>query len=262
MIKDEKIIVRLTYFWAFVEVALGGFLHLFHLPFTGIIVGAFSIILNVLLAKYSRFDRLLMLKALGIVLAAKFILNPYSPFGAYVAVAFQGVLATFIFPFFGIKRWSILLFSLLTMLENAVQKPLLAFLFFQKEIRIGLEEISRKSLFFNDLTFQILIGIYFFIYIFWSVIIANWAFSFSKKLEDFELKNTGLEGDFFTEKKNRKKSKLGFYFFILAMILLVVLIYHLSYEGFWFFIFCSKKPNIFSSKKMKIRSKKSTTLCL
>lgn len=164
--KNKPILVqKLTALWVFLEGGIGGILHLLHLPVTGFVVGSFSIIINVLLAHYTQCNRKVMLQVLGIVLVAKFALSPYAPINAYIAVSFQGLLAIFIFPILGINRATIALYALLTMLENALQKPLVAYLVFGDALLIGLQNIAHKIFNISYLELKIIVTLYFTTYI-------------------------------------------------------------------------------------------------
>ena len=86
---DSKLAVeRLTVLWALTESGLGGMMHAFRLPFTGLLVGGVAIILIIMLAHYSNNNVQQILKALIIVLIVKISVSPHSPLGAYLAVSF------------------------------------------------------------------------------------------------------------------------------------------------------------------------------
>ena len=90
--KNNKFIIdKLTALWALNESGLGGFLHVFNTPFTGLIVGGIAILLISLIAYYAENKWQAIFKALVIVLIIKMAVSPYSPFGAYVAVSFQAL---------------------------------------------------------------------------------------------------------------------------------------------------------------------------
>ena len=118
-------IERLTALWALNESGLGGFLHIFNTPFTGLIVGGISILMISLIAYYSENNSKAILRALAIVLVVKMAVSPHSPIGAYVAVSFQGLMGALIFSGLGWKGLSIPILGLLTFLESALQKLLI-----------------------------------------------------------------------------------------------------------------------------------------
>ena len=74
-------IERLTALWALNESGLGGFLHVFNTPFTGLIVGGISILMISLIAYYAEDKWKAVLRALLIVLIVKMAVSPHSPVG-------------------------------------------------------------------------------------------------------------------------------------------------------------------------------------
>jgi hypothetical protein len=187
---ENNIVYRLSLLWAFAEGGLGGIMHLLHIPMTGFVVGGISVIINVFIAAYSKINRRIMLSSLGLVLLCKFALSPHSPFGAYVAVGFQGILAVLVFSLTGIRKWSIMLYAILVMLENAIQKPFMAYLIFGDELIQGILLTVNK--FFKNIqnTENFLTGmtiLYFSIYGVWGIMIGNWTNSFLQNIESFKL---------------------------------------------------------------------------
>ena len=188
--ETKEIILRLTYLWAFTEGGLGGIMHLLHIPMTGFIIGGISVIINVFIASYSKINVRVMLSSLGLVLLCKFALSPHSPLGAYVAVGFQGLLAMSIFSLTGIKRWSILLYAIIVMLENAIQKPIMAYLIFGDELIQGILITVNKFFKNFENTESFLTGLtilYFAIYGVWGIVIGNWASAFLHTIENLKL---------------------------------------------------------------------------
>ncbi len=113
---------RLTALWALNESGLGGFLHIFNTPFTGLIIGGISILMISLIAYFSENKSTSILRALMVVLILKMAVSPHSPIGAYVAVSFQGVLGALVFSKFSWKGLTIPFLAMITYLESAVQK--------------------------------------------------------------------------------------------------------------------------------------------
>lgn len=213
---QDKIILRLTFFWIFAEGGLGGIMHLLHIPLTGFLVGGFSIIINILIAYLSN-DSKQFFKALLLVLLAKFILSPYSPVGAYVAVFFQGILAIVIFPIFKLNPFTVFSYAVLVMLESALQKPLMAYLIFGKELGQGIV-IFINDFFHSDeataLILKLLIALYFGLYILWAFFIGNLALRFIKQYKNFEssygtsLKNIVSPPLKLTPKKSKSEKRI------------------------------------------------------
>ena len=235
LLNQNSVVLRLVYLWAFVEAGLGGLLHLFHIPITGFVIGGFAVIINVLIAKYSNNNQAIFIKALGIVLAVKFFFSPYTPFGAYIAVAFQGLLAALIFPFFKLNKISIFIFTFLVMLESALQKPLMAYFVLGKEfwntsisMISDFFQISSKNI--NIATFWLFFA-YLLIYFVWAILISYWANYIKKNIETFNLDKNKIEKIYFQIEQNtkitteKKGKKTTFYFLIFAIFLLLTFLF-------------------------------------
>jgi len=123
-------ISRLTALWAFVEAGLGGMLHAFKLPFTGLIVGGMAILMITLLVHFTENKASKFFKCLLVVLIIKAIVSPHSPLPAYFAVTFQAVFGYLFYRIFQINSLSILSVSVVAMLESAVQKLIILTVFF------------------------------------------------------------------------------------------------------------------------------------
>lgn len=111
--------------WAFAEVALGGMLHAFRVPFTGIIVGGVAVLLISLLGKTSAQPWKEISKATVLVILVKAGASPHSPLPAYIAVAFQGFLGAAIFQWLPQSNIAVISYATLAMLESAIQKLLI-----------------------------------------------------------------------------------------------------------------------------------------
>lgn len=124
MKNNKSSIDKLTALWALNESGLGGFLHVFSSPFTGIIVGGIAILLISLIAWYAENKWKAILKALVIVLIIKAAVSPHSPVTAYIAVSFQGIVGAFLFSNFSWKGLTLMVLGMVTFLESALQKLL------------------------------------------------------------------------------------------------------------------------------------------
>ena len=123
-------IYRLTALWAFSEAGLGGFLFALHIPFTGFLLGAVSIILLSLIAHFSSRPFLDIVQATTLVLMVKALAAPHSSPAAYIAVGFQGFLAAVLFSLVQWRWLACVLLGIISMAESAVQKLLvLTFIF-------------------------------------------------------------------------------------------------------------------------------------
>lgn len=129
----------LVAFWAFVESFLGGILHALQVPLRGIILAGVAVACLITIAavtggyltkKPTRIFSFDLVKATLVVMAVKLVLSPQSPITAYVAMLFQGGLAYLIFGWVPSFRLAAILFSVLALVETALQKVLLLYLFF------------------------------------------------------------------------------------------------------------------------------------
>ncbi|MBU2939159.1 hypothetical protein KO494_06355 [Lacinutrix sp. C3R15] len=166
---NKSIIDKLTALWALNESGLGGFLHVFNSPFTGLIVGGIAILLISLIAFYAKNKWQAILKALVIVLIIKMAVSPYSPFTAYISVSFQAVLGAFLFSNFSWKGGTLVALGIVTFLQSALQKLLkLTIIYgtdFWEAINIYGTWIQEKINFITDTsTTSVLISIYLLVY--------------------------------------------------------------------------------------------------
>jgi hypothetical protein len=118
---DRRLAVeRLTALWALNEAGLGGIMHAFRTPFTGIFVGGLAIVMITLIAHFSERKWSAVTRALVIVLIVKAAASPHSPLPAYLAVSFQGLMGALIFSALPNLRLGALLLGVLGLLEAAV----------------------------------------------------------------------------------------------------------------------------------------------
>ena len=121
--KENKLLYyRLIALWILVESFLGGILHGFKIPVTGLLVGGSAMVCIIFIARYFP-SKGSILKAMLVVASFKLMLSPQSPIAAYIAVFFQGLMGELLLR----NRWrlvSCLSFGLITMLESAIQRIL------------------------------------------------------------------------------------------------------------------------------------------
>lgn len=131
----QSAIQRLTALWAFTESGLGGIMHAFQIPFTGLLVGGMAIIMICLIAELSQKHYKQILKSALIVLIVKAMVSPHTPFPAYLAVSFQALLGYCLFGLMKVNFISIVLLSTVAMLESAIQKLLVLILIWGESLR-------------------------------------------------------------------------------------------------------------------------------
>ena len=115
---------RLTALWALTEAGLGGVLHAFRTPFTGIFVGGLAVVLIVLIGHFSEKKAQTILRTLLIVLMVKVAVSPHSPPPAYLAVSFQALAGAFLYNYLSNPRIIGPLLGILALAESAGQKLL------------------------------------------------------------------------------------------------------------------------------------------
>ncbi|WP_400076522.1 hypothetical protein [Winogradskyella sp. R77965] len=234
--KNNKITIdRLTALWALNESGLGGFLHVFNTPFTGLIVGGIAILLISLIAYYAENKWQAILKALVIVLIIKMAVSPYSPFGAYVAVSFQAVFGALLFSKFSWRGFAIIILGLVTFLESALQKLLILTIVYGTELWEAVNIygiwVQKKLNFISETsTTSFLIAIYLLVYgicgILVGVFIKNIIKIISEKKEvDFHL-------DLVTNDSETKVGKVSFRAKVIWVWLLTVAIIVLAFSFF------------------------------
>lgn len=159
---------RLTALWAFMECGVGGLMHTFKFPFTGLIVGGFAVLIVTLISKISHDHLSEIFKSLVVVLIVKLSLSPQSPFTAYIAVVFQATLGYWIYMAFNVNKYSIVLLSVVCMLESALQKLLVLTIFFGQDLWTAIDKfinsISTTVFFLNNKASFIIISVYLSIY--------------------------------------------------------------------------------------------------
>jgi len=112
---------RITALWALSEAGLGGVLHAFRIPFTGLFIGSSAVLLIMLLAAFSR-KKGVILRATILVMIVKGMVSPHTPLMSYTAVFLQGLLGELFFGIFRSKRLAGFLLAFTALLLSALQK--------------------------------------------------------------------------------------------------------------------------------------------
>lgn len=146
LLKNKQAIERLTALWAFNEAGLGGFLHAFRIPFTGILVGGISLMIITMIAQFCNFKAPVLLKSLLLVLIVKAMVSPHSPLAAYFAVSFQAVIAIGIFSMIKNIRIAALLITVFSFMESAFQKIIVLTLVFGNVLWKAIDEFAESVL--------------------------------------------------------------------------------------------------------------------
>ncbi len=226
--QDSRInIAKLTALWGVSESGLGGFLHALKIPFSGLFLGSFAVIIVTFIALNSEKKFKTILQATLIVLLIKAIASPHSPPTAYVAVLFQGFVGALIYQTFKVNRFSALLFGILALMESALQKLLMMILIFGNNIWIAFQD------FFDGIAKQfhvqsleevpvILVGSYLFIYFLFGILAGTVALKLpellQKEFQKIDLQHLPDPEEFSLSKRQKNKTKI----FSLAVILLFI----------------------------------------
>ena len=144
---NKLIYYRIIALWVLCEAVLGGIIHGFKIPVSGLVVGSCAVTCICLLGWYVP-SRGAILKATIIVAIFKMMLSPQAPAPAYIAVFFQGLLGELLF---GNRRFymiSCILLAVLSLLESGLQRILVLTIVYGNDIWKVVNN------FFNNLTGQ------------------------------------------------------------------------------------------------------------
>lgn len=230
--KNQSPVKNLTILWAFNECALGGFMHAFKIPFTGIFVGGFAVILIGLIAEFSQRNFKEIIQATLLVLAVKLMVSPQSPIGAYIAVFFQGIFGAICYKLVSNFRTASLIFATIAMIESALQKLLTLTILFGKAFWDALDsflnEVAKVFGSAAENGSYTLVIIYLLVYILWGLILGYYLSALPKKLNDFRNKKLPFELSVYVNNyvkpiNLQNKSRKGKAIYIVLFILFVML---------------------------------------
>jgi hypothetical protein len=138
MKNSPDLFFRITALWAISESVLGGILHGLKIPVTGILVGGLAVIYISMLARLVSPKSIL--RATIMVMIIKGVLAPHSPFGAYFAVGFQGVMGYLLFSLLPSSGMAAILLGVINLVESALQKLIVTTLIFGMDVWVAIEE--------------------------------------------------------------------------------------------------------------------------
>ncbi|MGI9550286.1 MAG: hypothetical protein ACR2MT_03725 [Aurantibacter sp.] len=213
--------------WALVESGLGGIMHAIKLPFTGIFLGGFAVLIIGSIAYISKNPAKDILKATVLVLLIKAAASPHtSPF-AYVAVGFQGSLGALLFSKKSWIRFSCIPFATLSMIETSAQKLLILYLFFGKKFFESIDLFMDGVLGIFGLEkgypySTALVLVYLFIYAIFGVLLGIWILKLPQQLEKrkawyVDIVPASSEAVYIKKKKRKK------WWFLFGSLLLIIL---------------------------------------
>lgn len=139
----KQLYYRIIALWVICESLVGGIIHGFKLPISGLLVGSCSVICICLIAFYIP-DKGAIIKATILVAIFKMMLSPHSPPMAYIAVFFQGILGEILF--YNRKRLTVncMVFSVLALAESALQRIFVLWLIYGENFWIAVNKSIEK----------------------------------------------------------------------------------------------------------------------
>lgn len=236
-------IQRLTALWGLCECGLGGWLHALRIPLTGFLVGGFAVVIIGLIAHFSNNSFRHIIQSTILVLLIKAAVSPHSPWPAYVAVSFQGLMGAVLY--FLIRNYTLasVLLCVITMLESGLQKLIMMTIVFGKSIWVALDSLFNgivKSYNLPEMSFSFwLIAIYTLVYALWGLIVGLWSATLPKKIEQntetYTQKLTLYTNDqpsiAGSKRKTKRWKKLAYLLAILSFIVSVYLFGNISNGG-------------------------------
>lgn len=221
---------RIISLWAFSESILGGFLHLFKIPFTGLLIGGLAIVFLSLLS-FNNSEKKSILKGTIIVLIIKFVISPYTPINAFFSVALQGLLCYIFSVLFANRYLRIISFALTSMLAFSLQKLITIQILFGDSLWNAVDSYSSfiaKQFGVMNYDFSIsllLIAFYILMHIISGIVFSFISFKILDDLNndcEFYKNNINVEAVELFEKskdQNKNKTKRFFYIFFIPLII-------------------------------------------
>ena len=220
---------KLTAIWAVCESGIGGLLHALNIPFSGLFLGSFAVLIITYLASISSNKFNVILKATLLVVLIKVTASPHSPPMAYIAVLFQGVLGACIYAALGVNKVSSTIFGAIALLESAFQKILTLTIIFGiglwdsiKELFNGIQDKLNMD-WISDLPW-VFLGLYALLYLVIGIFIGliairlpNRVYENAKTINSSEIKFNDNE----LSKRKRKKKRIYLIGFLLLFSVLV-----------------------------------------
>lgn len=141
---QTELFYRLTALWILCESMIGGIIHGFKLPFSGLIVGSAAVVCICMIGYYVPSGKAI-LKATIIVAIFKMMLSPQAPATAYIAVFFQGLIGQLLFSNKKYHRTKCMILGMLALAESAIQRLLVMTLIYGTAFWKALNEFINKT---------------------------------------------------------------------------------------------------------------------
>jgi hypothetical protein len=209
---------------------LGGVIHGFKLPISGLVVGSGAIVCIALIGYYVP-AKGAIIKATFIVAIFKVMLSPQAPPQAYIAVFFQGVLGELLFMKRSWFKFSCMLLAILAMLESALQRIIVLTVLYGTSFWKGVDQFISNLVGQKSITrYSILVaGAYVLLHLLAGILL-GWFTAMlpsrvrtSKNDEQFLMKGDNTTEDLLPSNKKRKTSiKTGLLIVWLILIALYI----------------------------------------
>lgn len=217
---------RLIALWVLCEAMVGGIIHGFKIPISGLVVGSCAVICICLIAWYVP-GKGSIIRATIIVAIFKMVLSPQAPPTAYIAVFFQGLLGELLFWNRRTYRISCLILAVLALLESGFQRIFVLTIVygndFWKAINDFLNRLTGQK---NVTNYSLVIGgAYVVLHLITGLIVGWWASLLPGKIVQWSKDNrlkiaiSNVEG---TEYLIPKRKRGRFWLFIVWIILIAL----------------------------------------
>ncbi len=150
---SSPIYFRLIALWVLCESVLGGIIHGFKLPVSGLIVGSSALICICLIALYVP-TKGAILKATIIVAIFKMMLSPQAPLPAYLAVFFQGLMGELLFANRKKYAFGCIALCILGLLESSCQRIIIMTLVYGNSFWKVVNEFSNTLIKSNNVNYS------------------------------------------------------------------------------------------------------------
>jgi hypothetical protein len=212
---------RLIALWVVCEAMLGGIIHGFKIPVSGLIVGSCSVLCISLIAYYQP-KKGCILKAAVIVAIFKMMLSPQAPPTAYIAVFFQGLMGEVLFWKRKMYPLSCFLLGVITLLESAMQRIIILTVIYGNDLWLAINN------FMNGCS-ALLISAYILLHLIVGIAIGILAASLPNKIhfwikqdKEYLIDNINQQAETVLPLRKRKRLKKKIFFIWIVLLLLYI----------------------------------------
>lgn len=266
-IHQDQLYYRLITLWVISEGMIGGIIHGFHIPFSGMFLSGFAVLCICLIGYYKGgeqrtlkstaglklFANGYIIKATIIVCVFKMMLSPNTPPTAYFAVLFQGLMGQILFLNLRYFRLSCIVLGFLALVESSIQRILVLVVLygtdFWSAVNVFITKLTHEEVITNY-TFLLAI-VYISIHGIFGIFVGIWAYKLIRKSKSWRIHHPeyiitelDAENQVVVAPAARKKKRLVKKVFIIIWIILALL--------FFQSLFGIGKPILPSSKALQI----------